>query len=176
MNSWGSAFLCMCTFGHDMSQLVKMEVIDYRKKCPERPWSGLKATCLKQGLNDSMETVLVQCKNAREALRSGAEGTEYSDSHLAVQSVSVAIGLQRALDKLPEEMHFMRMEMKETYYDKQITRAWNPEKSGPRLHASWGECSSCYGSDCWRELGEFPISKPPWVKSLSLGSCVQSED
>lgn len=39
---------------------------------------------------------------------------QYSGNHLAVQSVSVTTGLQRTVDKLTEEMYFMKMAMKDS--------------------------------------------------------------
>lgn len=60
-----------------------------------------------------------------------------------MQSVSVSEGLQRAVGKLTEDMHAMRVEMKDMYEENQTLRAWNNDMRGRRPRSPSGRGVLC---------------------------------
>ena len=113
----------------------------------------LKAKCLELGATDLEEalTIAERCENAREALQRDCVST-YPVTQLpvatsAVQSVSVTDNLQRAVNKLTEEMCSIRMEMKDMCEENHRLRAgrndgrerWSRSPSRGRCSCTCGE-------------------------------------
>lgn len=146
-------------YAADVSRLVTEAFPDYgdvaqRKEKFRRFLAGLdpalKAKCLEQGATDLEEALHVaeRCENARVALQRDyvSAAAVCNDGSQAVQSVSVSESLQRAVEKLTEDMHAMRMEMRGMYEEKQRLRAWNNDVRGrsPRS-PSGGRCTCTCG-------------------------------
>ena len=144
-------------YAADVSRLVGEAFPDYgdvaqREEKFRRFLAGLdpalKAKCLEQGATDLEEALQVaeRCENARVALRSDCVSTgaaTYVGGGLSVQSVSVSEGLQRAVDRLAEEMYAMRVEMKEISDENQRLRARNVAVRGQGLRSPSGGLCSC---------------------------------
>lgn len=148
-------------YAADVSRLVAEAFPDYgdvaqREEKFRRFLAGLdpalKAKCLELGATDLEEALHVaeRCENARVALQrdyvSTTAAAAYGGGGPSVQSVSVSEGLQRAVEKLTEDMHTMRVEMKELHEDNQRLRTWNADMRGRRLRSpSSGRCSCTCG-------------------------------
>ena len=143
-------------YAADVSRLVMEAFPDYgdvaqREEKFRRFLAGLepalKAKCLELGATDLEEalTVAERCENARLALQRDYVSTctaAYPGGSPAVQSVSVPDDLQRAVDKLTEEMYAMRGEMKVVYGENQRLRAEHADMRGRRFRSpSGGRCN-----------------------------------
>lgn len=114
----------------------------------------LKAKCLEQGAIDLEEALQVaeRCENVRVALQRdyASSAATYNDGAPSVQSMSVSEGLQRAVEKLTEDMYAMRVEMKNVHEENRRLRAWNNDLMGRRPRSpSGGRCIyTCGEWDC----------------------------
>ncbi|KAM3623996.1 uncharacterized protein V6R79_017818 [Siganus canaliculatus] len=147
-------------YAADLSRLVAEAFPDYdvvatREEKFRRFLAGLdpalRAKCLEQGATDMEEALIVaeRCENAREALQRDSVST-YHAAQLAagapaVHSVSVTDDLQRAVNKLTEEMCSMRLEMKGIYEENQRLRARSDRREQGFHHPSGDGCSCTCG-------------------------------
>ncbi|XP_024122024.1 uncharacterized protein LOC112142718 [Oryzias melastigma] len=89
---------------------------------------GLKAKCLEQGATDLEEALIVaeRCENEREALQRDCVAPlsriSCAGGELKVQSVSATDELRKVMNQLTNDMHHMRMEMKELSDDNKRLR------------------------------------------------------
>lgn len=168
-------------YAADVSRLVVEAFPDYgevaqREEKFRRFLAGLdpalKAKCLEMGATDLEEALHVaeRCENARAALqRDYVSAAGYSGENPSIQSVSVPGGLQKAVEKLTEDMYSMRMEMRELYEDNQRLRAWNSDlrgrgirsPSGERCHCTCGEWGCRSRSSREEQRGRSPESGQP---------------
>ena len=104
-------------------------------------------------------------RDLQRASVSNYGGTQASEGKLPVQSVSIADGLQKAVNKLTEEMYHMRMEMKELYDHYRKLREcvsgrrewWFPSPSSSRCSCACGERGCIARSsqdDFWRHSSD----------------------
>lgn len=149
-------------YAADVSRLVVEAFPDYgvvarREEKFRRFLAGLdpalKAKCLEQGATDLEEalTIAERCENARDALQrdcvSNYPFTPQSADNPVVHAVSSTDGLQKAVDKLTEEMYVMRMEMKEVYEENQrlkrnkmdVRERWFGPAAGGQCGCTCGE-------------------------------------
>lgn len=89
-----------------------------------------------------------RCENARVALQRDytSSAATYNDGAPSVQSVSVSEGLQRAIERLTEDMYAMRVEMKDVHEENRRLRAGNNDLRGRRPRSpSGGRCTCTCG-------------------------------
>ncbi|CAL8287626.1 unnamed protein product [Arctogadus glacialis] len=100
------------------------------------------ATDLEEALH-----VAERCENARMTLQrdyvSTAAAAAYGGGGPSVQSVSVSDGLQRAVEKLTEDMHTMRVGMKELCEENRRLRAGDADTRGRRFRSPSGGGCNC---------------------------------
>ena len=144
-------------YAADVSRLVAEAFPDYggvaqREEKFRRFLAGLdpalKAKCLEMGATDLEEALHVaeRCENARVALQNDYVSTAaaaYGGGSPSVQSVSVSDGLQRAVEKLTEDMRTMRVGMKELYEENRRLRAGDTDTRGRRFRSPSGGCCNC---------------------------------
>ena len=145
-------------YAADVSRLVTEAFPDYggvaqREEKFRRFLAGLdpalKAKCLEMGATDLEEAlhVVERCENARMTLQRDYVSTAaaaYGGGGPSVQSVSVSDGLQRAVEKLTEEdMHTMRVGMKELCEENLRLRAGDADTRGRRFRSPSGGGCNC---------------------------------
>lgn len=98
-------------------------------------------------------TIKASFKSYNQTVSTAAAAS--NDGGPSVPSVSVSEGLQRAVEKLTEDRHAMRVGMKDMYEENKRLRTWNNDMGGLPVRAGGPDamrnpggavCTSCYNS------------------------------